>query len=169
MKRLALFLLLALFATSLAAEAVTTVILVRHAEKASDGDDPPLNDAGTARANELARVLADARIRAIYTTQYQRTTLTAAPLAKLLGVEPKTMNAGKKTTYAADVVRDILQHHAGETVLVVGHSNSTVDVLRELGIEELPKIEESQFDDLFIVTICGDARLVALRYGAVKR
>jgi len=155
----------------MAAQAVTTVILVRHAEKVSDEGDPPLSEAGAARANELARVLSDARVSAIYTTQYKRTQNTAAPLATALGVTPKVMRVGKTTTYAADVVREILQHHAGKTVLVVGHSNTTVDVLRELGVKELPSIPETQYDDLFVVTLANNAipKLVALRYGNVKR
>ena len=172
MKRIALLLLLSLFATSVAAEAVTTVILVRHAEKVpSESDDPPLSEAGTVRANELARVLTGARVSAIYATQFKRTQYTAAPLAKALELEPKLIEARKKTTYAADVVRDILQHHVGETVLVVGHSNTTVDVLRELGVKELPEIPESQYDDMFVVTVMRGAepRMVALRYGAVRR
>jgi broad specificity phosphatase PhoE len=171
MKRIALFLLLVLVSTSMAAQGVTTVILVRHAEKIADEGDPLLSEAGTARANELARVLADARVIAIYTTQFKRTQNTATPLATALGVTPKVMQAGKTTTYAADVVRDVLQHHAGKTVLVIGHSNSTVDVLRELGVKELPTIPETQYDDLFVVTLANNAmpKLVALRYGQVKR
>jgi hypothetical protein len=56
-------------------------------------------------------------------------------------------------------------------VLVVGHSNTTVDVLRALGVTELPSIPESQFDDLFVCTLVdgAPAKLVALRYGNVTR
>ena len=152
-----------------AMHAATTVILVRHAEKAAMEGDMPISEAGTMRANELARVLADARISAIYTTQYRRTNDTVAPLAKALKLEPRKMQTGK--TYASEIVRTIREKHAGETVLVADHSNTTVDVLRELGMEDPPFIPEPQFDDLFVCTLDGDepASCVALRYGAVTR
>jgi 2,3-bisphosphoglycerate-dependent phosphoglycerate mutase len=154
---------------SIPMQAATTLILVRHAEKASMQGDMPLSDAGHARATELARVLADARISTIYTTQYLRTQQTVAPLAKALKLEPRKIETGK--TYAADVVRTIREKHAGETVLVAGHSNTTVDVLRELGMKDPPFIPEPQFDDLFVCTLADGAAAscVALRYGTATR
>lgn len=168
MKRIALFVLLSLLAVT-ASAATTTVILVRHAEKAAPEGDPPLSEAGAMRANELARVLAGAHIDAIYVTQYLRTQQTAQPLAAALKIEPMVIEAGRKE-YAANVVKAIREHHSGETVLVVGHQNTTVDVLRELGLKELPAIPDPQYDDLFVVTIAdGQPALVSLRYGAVAR
>lgn len=169
MKRVALFVLILTMSIS-AHAANTTIILVRHAEKASMSGDMPLSEAGAARAKELARVLADARISAIYTTQYRRTQETVAPLAEALKLTPKQIQAGAKE-YPASVVREVLANHKGKTVLVAGHSNTTVDVLRELGMENPPFIPEPQFDDLFVCTL-GDAppaTCVALRYGAVTR
>src|SRR4051812_14663267 len=66
-----------------AAEATPTLFLVRHAEKASDGgNDPGLSAAGQQRAQALARMLKDAGIAAIFTTEFKRTQATAAPLAE---------------------------------------------------------------------------------------
>ncbi|HUP46515.1 MAG TPA: phosphoglycerate mutase family protein [Thermoanaerobaculia bacterium] len=144
---------------------VTTVILVRHAEKASSEDDPPLSEAGLSRANELARALGSTKIDAIYTTQYARTRGTAAPLARRLGIEAVVVTAGKG--YAAGLVKRIREEHEGQTVLVVGHSNSTPDVIRALGVADVPAIHESQYDHLFVCTIEGDEeKLLVLRYGA---
>ncbi|HYK05422.1 MAG TPA: phosphoglycerate mutase family protein [Thermoanaerobaculia bacterium] len=168
MKRAALFALL--LAMSMPTYAATTIILVRHAEKAVMQGDMPLSEAGAARAKELARVLADARVSAIYTTQYRRTKETVAPLAEALKLTPKEIVTGGKE-YAGTVVREVLANHKGETVVVAGHSNTTVDVLRELGMKDPPFIPEPQFDDLFVCTV-GDAlpaTCVALRYGAVTR
>src|SRR3990170_2223791 len=116
MKRLALA--LALLATSLAAAppAVTTVILVRHAEKVSLDDDSPLSVTGVERAKELARVLSGVKVDAIYTTQYKRTKDTALPTAEALGVTPVVRNTGK--TYAIDLAKHIRDTHRGQTVLV---------------------------------------------------
>src|ERR1044071_2972996 len=65
----------------------TTVVLVRHAEKAADPrEDPPLLESGNTRAQELARILEPVGIKAIYTSQFLRTKQTAEPLAKQLGI-----------------------------------------------------------------------------------
>lgn len=153
------------------APAVTTVILVRHAEKAAEGGmeaDPPLSKAGVARAAELARVLGGAKIDAIYTTPYERTRRTAAPIAAQLGMTATEIKAGK--TYAEEMAKIIRDRHAGQTVLIVGHSNTTAQVIGALGIAAPPKIVDSQYDDLFVVTLTGgSATLLPLRYGTVAR
>lgn len=171
MKRLAaaLVLLAIALAASAAPPKVTTIFIVRHAEKAGPEGDVPLSDAGHARATELARVLGSADVKAIYETQFQRTQQTAAPLAAALHVTPTRLETGP--AYAKSVVRDVTTKHAGETVLVVSHSNTIGDILRELGIAAPPAIADTQFDDLFVVTrVTGAApKLTALRYGAVAR
>ena len=120
-------------------------------------------------AKELARVLTGSGITAVLTTPYIRTRDTAKPAATALNLQAEDVAAGK--TYAQDIVAKIKKEHAGGTVLVVGHSNTTPDVIRELGIDPPPAIADSQYDDLFIVTI-GDGvapKLVSLRYGAAAR
>ena len=58
-----------LFAFAINAAPVTTVILVRHAEKATEpAKDPPLTAEGQARAKALARILGNSGISAIFTT-----------------------------------------------------------------------------------------------------
>lgn len=149
---------------------VTTIILVRHAEKAAEpAADPPLTDAGQQRARELARVLGSANVSAIYTTTFARTRQTGAPLAEALKLEPVAIQPGP--TFPADMAAKLLAGHAGKTVLVVGHSNTTQNVMKALGITDAPKIEETEFDNLFIVTLAEGhtPRMTALRYGAVAR
>src|SRR5688500_12271615 len=64
-----------------------TVFVVRHAEKeAEPKQDPPLTKEGVARSQELARVLGGANIKAIYTSQFARTKLTAGPLVAKTGL-----------------------------------------------------------------------------------
>jgi broad specificity phosphatase PhoE len=155
-----------------ASQDLTTVILVRHAEKAPATamvTDVPLSAAGAARAKELARVLAAVKVAAIYTTQYQRTQQTAEPLAKQMGIQPVVLTAGAK--YAADLAKRIRTKHAGQTVVVVGHANTTPDVLRALGVTAAPAIADSEYDNLFLLTFAPGVapRLLVLRYGAVAR
>lgn len=169
MKRMVLALvLLATSAFANGGPEITTVILVRHGEKAGPSGDVPLSDAGVARANELARVLEGVKLDGIYSTPFERTRKTVAPVAEKLGVKVEEIAAGK--TYVEDMVKIIREKHEGDTVLIAGHSNTTPDVIRALGLT-VPDMPDSQYDDLFIVTLVkgGSAKLVSLRYGTPKR
>src|SRR3954451_15856178 len=77
---------------------VTTVILVRHAEKKIEptNPDPDLAPDGVERAQEIARVFGDAGINAIYATQYKRTQQTVKPLSDRTGV-PVTLLDSSQT------------------------------------------------------------------------
>jgi broad specificity phosphatase PhoE len=134
-----------------------------------------LKKEGVARSQELARLLSNAGIKAIYTSQFARTKLTAEPLAAKLGLTVASISlksnpanprliAEESTT---EVVNKILQG-PGENVLVVGHSNSIPDVIKMLGGDVVPTIDERKFDDLFIVTVYakGKARVTHIKYGA---
>ena len=154
---------------------VTTVFLVRHAEKADEpGPNPPLSERGRARAEALARLLQSAGVRAVFTSQFARTQQTGEPLAKRLGVGATAVPLAVKTSNPREVTEESIREltkrveaHAGGAVLIVGHSNSVPDVIRALGGDTVPKIEESSFDDLFVVTVYGSgrAKVVHLKYG----
>ncbi|HEU0080180.1 MAG TPA: histidine phosphatase family protein, partial [Longimicrobiaceae bacterium] len=78
-----------------AAQEPTTVVVVRHAEKAAaGGQDPELSEAGAARAGALAAALADAGVDAVVTTQLRRTRLTAQPLMRELDLAPEVVATG---------------------------------------------------------------------------
>jgi phosphohistidine phosphatase SixA len=140
--------------------AVTTVWVVRHAEKTAEKDDPPLSVAGIARAQELARVLATAGIDAIYTSEYTRTKDTAAPLATRLGITPTVVTARDVVGLARTIA------NRGGTVLVVGHSNTVPAILRSLGATERIAITEDTYDDLFQLTLAPEGpTLHHLHYG----
>src|SRR3989441_11726133 len=74
---------------------LTTVILVRHAEKniEPNNPDPDLSPAGQARAQELVRMFGDAGVSAIYATQYKRTQQTVKPLGDKLGIPVTQVNS----------------------------------------------------------------------------
>ncbi|MBK5260450.1 MAG: histidine phosphatase family protein [Thermoanaerobaculia bacterium] len=164
--RLLAFVLSFALSGSLAADSLTTVILVRHAEKVDASADPELAAAGVERSAELARILADVPLSAIYTTPFKRTRNTAAPIAAACRIEATVIAAGK--TLAADIAAKILSEQKGKTVLVVGHSNTVPDTMRALGVKSPPPIDDAtEFDRLFVVTIGGDGepRLLSMRYG----
>lgn len=147
---------LCLMAAPLAAMAAsdTVVVLVRHAEKATDGSrDPLLTDAGRRRAEALLDRLADRPIAAIYATQYRRTQLTAGPLAKARGLTVTVRPAGESAASLADVLR---RRHAGQQVLVVGHSNTLPALASALGASDVAGMDESEYDRVMVVVIAPD-------------
>jgi broad specificity phosphatase PhoE len=143
------------------AHPLTTVWVVRHAEKAQDqGDDPPLTEKGAARAQLLAKMLARIEPAAIYATEWRRTKETVEPLAKLVSVPIEAV--GAKETDA--LAKKITSAHEGETVVVAGHSNTVNRLIAALGGPSFPDLQESDYDSLFVVTICGSrAKLETLR------
>lgn len=144
---------------------VTTVILVRHAEKniEPNNPDPDLSPAGQARAQELARVLGASGVNAIYATNLKRTQQTASPISTQLGVAPNIIDA-KGTT---DLVNRIVTANRGQTVLVAGHSNTVPAIITALGGGNMSDIPDNEYDNLYVVTIYkfGKARVVKLKYG----
>lgn len=153
-------------ATAQAAPAPTTVIIVRHAEKAAaPAADPPLTPAGETRARDLLGALRDAGVSAIITTQFLRTRSTAAPTATALGITPEVVPA-TGPTHVQDVAAAV-RRHLGQTVLVVGHSNTVPAIVAALGAPQPPPICDEQYDDLYVVTIppSGAARLIRGKYG----
>jgi broad specificity phosphatase PhoE len=143
---------------------VTTVILVRHAEKKIEptNPDPDLTSSGEARAQELARVFANAGITRVFATQYKRTQQTANPLSDRIGV-PMTVLDAKQTD---EVVRQILANRGG-TIFVAGHNNTVPAIISELSGEQVPVIPESEYDNLFVVTVYrfGKAKVLKMKYG----
>jgi phosphohistidine phosphatase SixA len=181
MRKLLLLPLLALLLVSQlafaqTAEPVTTVFLIRHAERAEEPrQDPLLTEKGTARSQELARLLSTAGIKAIFTSQFARTKLTVEPLAKQLGITPTAQTLKSNPSNPRQIAEestketvDKIMAHAGGSVLVVGHSNSIPDVIKMLGGDVTPTIDEKKFDDLFVVTVFAKskAKVTHLKYGS---
>jgi broad specificity phosphatase PhoE len=146
----------------------TTVILARHAEKASPTGDPGLTAVGDQRAQDLARALTDVRLAAIISTQYQRTRLTAAPVAQAAQLEV-TIVPGSADP--AGVVRALDALPAGSTALVVGHSNTLAGIIAALGGPKIPDLCDGEHSTLFIVERPGGGKPVSLvraKYGAAE-
>ena len=154
-----------------AAEPATTVFVVRHAERAGDpAGDPGLTPAGQSRAEALPQAVRDAgRVAAIYSTQLRRTQATAAPLAAAMGIAVTTRpaSAANSATYAQDLAREILSRHAGQTVVVVGHSNTVPAIVAALSGGPAPALTEADYGDLFRVVIprTGAPRVERGRFG----
>ena len=144
---------------------VTTVILIRHAEKVIDPNNPDvdLSPAGQERAQELVRMFTDSGVNAIYATQYKRTQETVKPLSDRLGLPVTIVNSSG----TSELVRQIHADHRGQTILVSGHNNTVPEIIAALGGPQLPVIPESEFDNLYVLTVyrTGKAKLVKIKYG----
>lgn len=171
--RLGLFVLIALLGAGFSAgvsavdQPSMTVILVRHAEKAivpPENKDPDLSAAGLERAQELATMLGGSDIKAIYATQFKRTQQTVKPLAGKIGI-PVTLVEAKKTT---DLVKQIRAENAGQVIFIAGHNNTVPEIVAALGGPQLPIIPESEYDNLYILTVQSDgsAKLLKMKYGS---
>jgi broad specificity phosphatase PhoE len=144
--------------------APTTLLIVRHADRA--GRDDALTPRGVTRAVALAHAMAKAELVAIYHSDTVRARDTAAPLAALLGATPKVRPAAD----VSSLVREVFAEHRGGRVLIVGHSNTVPQIIGAAGGPAVADIPENEFDNLFVLTVCGcterRASLVRLRYGA---
>ena len=144
---------------------VTTVILVRHAEKKLEPNnpDPDLSPEGMERAQEITRVFGNAGINAIYATQYKRTQQTVKPLSDRTGVPVTVLESSQRD----ELINRIQTGLRGQTIFVAGHNNTVPAIASQLSGETFPVIPESEFDNLFIVTIYrfGKAKVVRLKYG----
>ena len=142
---------------------VTEIYLVRHAEK-EPGSDPGLTPEGRQRAEDLAERLAEADINVIYSTDYKRTRRTAAPFALQAGVPVIYYDPSKLDDFALQL------REQGGRILVVGHSNTTPQLVGALGGEPgAPIVEATEYDRLYVVRIAGGEVTTDLqRYGVLS-
>ncbi len=161
MKRVLFCLVLMALASSAWAES-PIVFLVRHAERAAISgrvpSDTGLSREGKARAQSLASALKDAKIAAIYTTEFKRTQETAAPLAGSSGIRPEVVSAGDLRPLIAKIKA------ARGNVLVVGHSNTLPQIINALGVGERVAITEADYDNLFLIAREPEPRLIRLHF-----
>lgn len=150
--------------TELVSDTATTFILIRHAETVGAGSNPGLSVGGQDRANELVTVLGNISLEAIFSTNYNRTTETASPVAIDQSLPVEIYNPSQLEAF----VDTNIPIYKGKAILVVGHSNTTPDLLNILiGSNEYSTIAESEYDNMYIVTVYqkGNASVLHLKYG----
>ena len=123
MKKLVVLLVILFCSLSSFAQEVSAYYLVRHAEKdRSDktNSNPELTKQGMQRAAKWSTVFRDVAFDAVYSTNYLRTTARAQPTATAQGLEIQFYNPSELYS------KEFQQATMGKTVLVVGHSNTTL-------------------------------------------
>jgi len=143
----------------------TTVVIVRHAEKQIDaGADPPLSSAGEARAVLLMHLFGDGitsgRLDAIYVSPTARSRMTAAPLARRLGLTPVVAPGAAPR----ELARRVLHEHAGGRILIVGHSDTMNAIVDALGAKTpLPPIGSEDYGTMYVVSVPRIGRVNVLQ------
>ncbi|WP_339653709.1 phosphoglycerate mutase family protein [uncultured Maribacter sp.] len=133
---------------------VSTFYLIRHAEKDRsnlDDADPELNQKGLGRAMHWAEILADVDLDAIYSTDYNRTSMTAAPTSIKKNIDLQYYDPGTLdiTQFKTD--------NLNKNVLIVGHSNTTPEFVNKLINEDrYSDIDDNENGILFIVQIVNE-------------
>lgn len=133
-------------------EDLTTIYLVRHAEKAgTDMDEnPPLTPLGKERAEQLVKELELDTVQVLYSTDYIRTKNTLKPLAEKYNLPIKIYEAHQYQQLA----KTIKENHQGETVIVVGHRDNLLPIIKALGASApVDSIGSNEYDYIFKVTI----------------
>lgn len=140
----------------------TTIIFVRHAEKADDGTrNPPLSVYGQHRALRLAQLLHLSEVSGIYSTPFLRTQQTVEPLAQQLGLDIQAY-----PPLELEALDDLVSQQGGKTLLIVGHSNTVPAMVNHLlGEEKLSQLDENEYDKIFVVQIFeGQTQLLQLSF-----
>lgn len=172
-------------------DSTTTIVLVRHAERADTTDNSNLSQAGLTRAQALVSVVDEASVNAIYSTDFCRTAQTAQPTALATGLPINVHAIGGSVAGLAnctpaisvttntlpvsvadheDLVDHILSQHRNQAVLIVAHSDTGADIVEALGQGAFAPVTigSNEFDRLFVVTVRRffySPRLVKGRYG----
>jgi broad specificity phosphatase PhoE len=166
MKTLFFCLLFGLNALAQTQEA-THIYLVRHAEKITSdptAKDPLLTEFGLKRAKALAKMFKKIKLDAIYSTDYQRTKLTATPVATKQNITIKMYSPKNLKDWA----KGVLEENKGKNILVVGHSNTLLETIEALGGQRpFASIADQEYDYFFRVTIKENQQLEVevLHYG----
>lgn len=142
-------------------ELQTTFIVVRHAEKATDDpEDPALDRRGQERAQSLAKVLASVPLQAVYATPTRRTRQTAAPVATAKALEVRDYDP---QLAASELATMLHIRHAGDTILLVGHSNTVPGIVTALCACPVDPLTEAEYGDLYQVRIGADGEATLQR------
>jgi 2,3-bisphosphoglycerate-dependent phosphoglycerate mutase len=129
-----------------------TIILVRHAERASNvptEPDPDLSAEGRARAEAFRKAAKRYRPGAVFSTNYKRTRETAGPIAKHRGKEIQIYDANKQSELV-----DTLIKSKTKRFVVVGHSNTIPPLANLLAKKEIFRnLLDSEYGVYYVVRV----------------
>lgn len=132
---------------------VSTIILIRHAEKEdATTKDPSLSHIGKQRAEALVQLFKDISIDAFYATPYKRTTETITPIAKAKGKEVLSYNPSNQKSIA-----EMIQLGKGKKIMIAGHSNTIPQLVNTLiGKNEFATMDENDYGKIWLLVFKGN-------------
>ncbi len=137
---------------------ITTYYLIRHAEKDRSNpknQNPALAPEGQERVKRWASILEAIDFDAVYSTNFDRTRQTAAPVVAHKNLELQLYNPDSLYT------KDFMEKTLGKTILIVGHSNTNPKLVNTIiGDEKYQDMEDSDNGRLYIVTLAGEEKKV---------
>lgn len=140
---------------------VTTVVLIRHADR---HNSTHLNELGRQRAQILVEEVKDLGITAIYSPNVERNLDTVKPLAEHLGIDI-TITPKISLPVANRIVNEIITKHSGKAVLWVGNVSGNLQAIyKNFGGTGKGPLE---YGDLFILKVKdkGPSDVVKKRFG----
>ncbi|MBU2971299.1 histidine phosphatase family protein [Pseudoalteromonas sp. C2R02] len=149
--------LIALCFTSLGAIAAPDkIFLLRHAEKLQ-GNNPSLTSEGKQRAKWVASFLSEFKPSTLFSTDYNRTKETLAPLA-----EKTKMNVVIYNPRELNVFVDKIKKLNG-TIVIAGHSNTTPKLAGLIDGKQYKQFDEKQFDRYFEINLVGKKYITVIK------
>jgi 2,3-bisphosphoglycerate-dependent phosphoglycerate mutase len=128
----------------------TTIVLIRHAEKIDESENPDLSPAGYKRTLDLKDMMADWNLSHFYSTDYIRTIKTIEPLVALENIPIELYSPDTLLEFATR-----LKQTANARMIVSGHSNTTPKLVNYLiDKEEFMPLSDDEYGKIFIVTLC---------------
>jgi hypothetical protein len=131
------------------------VVIIRHAEKAIDGDN--LSCKGQNRALQLASVLYQKINKPDFTfvpalkldkaTKHSRMFQTVTPFAVKYDL---TINSKYASDDYADIAKSVLKKDG--TVLMVWSHSEIVSLAKALGVDDVPEWDDTDFDSIWVIS-----------------
>ncbi|MEZ4838649.1 phosphoglycerate mutase family protein [Flavobacterium sp.] len=151
MKTILFYLLLLVFQQTTAQSEVTTLYLIRHAEKVDNSNDPELSEEGIKRAVRWTKLFEKKSIDIFYTTLTKRTQMTCSTIATSKQKNVLFYDAKKFS------LKETIEKHRGKTILIVGHSNTIPNQINILLNDEIYlQMNENEFENLYTITVIAD-------------
>jgi len=149
MKTLIFLLVLLCSFTATAAAQSKTILLVRHAEKIDESQDPELSPEGKQRAERLVKKIGRFRPGAFYSTNYKRTRDTLAPLAARRKKQVQTYDARQPQALIDEIMKSRTKRF-----VISGHSNTIPGLANLITKKELFKnLADSEFSVIWLIKL----------------
>lgn len=159
------FLAILLFLGSLLSCATQTFYIVRHAEKENDSESSGLSQAGIERGVALEKYMADKKLDTVFTSEKRRAVLTGLSVSLPQSLPQVTLDQSPQSKLD-NFIAKLMNIKTNKNILVVGHSNTIPGIIHGLCNRQIPSITETEYGNLYIVTIKGDNKtLVHKKYG----